>query len=218
VKQQSDVADVLSVSTETGEVRHGLGNLETGRGIAAEVAYWGPWGFISVPPAPADGAAAMAWYWQDGNEKRILGFHDNRYTDRVGELAPGDSAIVTDGEARVMVKRERDLVTLYSQNRATGYSMAVTVDAEGGIVQLLNGETSIELHADKIVLSVSGGGSLVLDKSGAHIGGTWLAVNTAGGHLGVLPPGVPPVVGVQSVVAGPTGVAGVGSTRWTVTT
>lgn len=216
-RPQHGVLDVLAADASTGEVRCSLGYSETGKGVAAAAAHWGGWGFVSVPTAPTGGQAAMAFWTQDGNEKRVHGFQDRRLDALVGSLTNGDAAIVSAGsEARVLLKHDRDMVATLSKNRDTDKTMAVVVDGEGGIIQLLNGNSVIEIHDDKIVLQVNGGGSLVIDKAGVHIGGAHLAVNTAGGHLGQMG-GAPPIVGANSIVAGPAGMSGVGSTRWTVT-
>lgn len=209
------VADVLASTADTGEVRVQLGYCETGKGVAQDVGHWGPWGFVSRPLPALDGAAAMAWYVQDGNAKRVLGYSDPRYADRVGELQDGDSAIVSDGEARFLLKRERDLLTLYTKSRITDLSMYITLDAEAGTIQLLNGNAYMQMQDEEIVLAVNGGGSIVINKSGVHVGGNYAAINTAGGHLGQIV-GAIPSVGACSIVAGPTGIAGVGSTKWTV--
>lgn len=205
-------ADVLGSTATGGELRLNLGYVADGAGISSDATVWGPWGFVSRPAPPGDGFAARCWYSQDGNQKRVFGFLDLRFADRVGALAEGDSCIYTDGEARILVKQASDSVTLYTVNQTTDKSMMVTASGADGTLTLLNGNAFISVEDDKITLAVNGGGSLVIDADGVKVMGATFDCATGGGRLGVLACQAP-VTPATGIAAG-AGVAATPSTKW----
>lgn len=218
VGQQTDTADILDSTAEDGEVRCSLGDYITDFGYSTDNPMWGPDGFIARPNDPTDDGACQAFYVQDANDRRIVATNDPRFTEQVGELEPGDRAIVTDGPPRVLVKQESQSVTLYTENM-NDETMMVSLDGLEGVISLLAGTSWIKMTAEKITLGVSGGGQVVIDKSGVTVAGGQFVAATLGGCLGII--GVPPTATVpmqpaQSILYGPVGPAGVPSLNWTV--
>lgn len=176
---------------------------------------WGPFGYFAVPNPAADGEAASVMYVREGNSDRVIAGKDMRYAEKAGDLKPGDVMIVTNGEARFVLKNAADSVTLYTVNENTELSMMVHLDGASGAIQVVNGNSQVRLDDKKILLAVNGGGSILIDEEGVHIGGKQFNADTGGGTLGVIGPARPPV-GTNSVVLGPSGMTGVGSTSWTI--
>lgn len=185
------MADIVATEVEDGVVRATLGDSTDGSGIDREVAQWGVDGFISRPCDPDQDGAAQALFVTDGQEKRIIGTRDYRYADKVGELGPGDRAIVSACDAQLVLKR-----------------------SEGALV-LRAGDATVEIKPGSITLGIEGGGTLRIDAEGVHVSGTRFAANTTFGNLGVIG-GLPPVAPANSVVFGPSGQTGAPSATWTV--
>lgn len=214
------VADVLGSDAEGGEIRCSIGDSRTGKGIAARAPVWCSFGFLSRPNAPSADGAAQVLYLVDGDDKRVIAARDNRFAERAGALDPGDSAIVCGGEARLLIKQERDAIVLYTAT-ADGTSMLLDLSGTDKKCKIMVGKAWIELDAatGAITLGAAGGKTtLVLDESGASLCGGHFACNTAGGNFGVLTPTplVPPIAPLNSVLSGPTALTGVPAPHWTV--
>lgn len=210
-------ADVVSSTAEGGEVRCTLGRVTEGLGVDSASPFWGLDGFVSLPNASTSDSAPQAIYLQDANRRYVLGVRDNRFSSQVGELDPGDRAIVTDGEARVLVKQVRDAVVLYTVNQPIDKTMMVELSGADGTITLTNGKSFLVLKDDSITLGV-GNAQLSLHADGTIQldGGTFVCA-TAGGQLGTMAPMAPPMPpGASSILFGPTGVAGVPSSKWTI--
>src|SRR3990167_5975490 len=102
------VADILASTSDGGEVLVNLGDIRDNSGIAAEAPMWGVDGFVSRPNDPDEAGACEALYVVDGDEKRVLATRDMRFSEQVGTLQPGDRAIFTDGEPRLLVKKAKN--------------------------------------------------------------------------------------------------------------
>lgn len=211
----TQVADILASETIDGEVRVNLGDAITGKGWGASSPVWGIAGFVSRPnDADADGCA-MAMYVVDGNAKRVYATRDNRYADKVGEMQPGDCFIISRGSARFMLKAEEDSITIYGENHADGdTSMMWNFDCTEGRILSVVGGSYTEQKKDSIELS-AGGSKLRIDSSGVSATGAHFSANTKSGNLGVVGNVMPPA-GASSIVAGPSGMSGVGVPLWTV--
>jgi hypothetical protein len=217
IEQRIDVADVLRSTAEDGDIRVTLGDYITGKGISVDSSMWGMDGFYSRPNNPTDDGATLAFYVEDANEKWILGTKDNRFREKVGLLKEGDRAIISDCNARIFLKKEQDAIVLYTENASEDLSMMINLAGIEGLLRLMNGNSFIMLENDKISMGVNGGGGIMIDDQGVHITGKIFNCNTLGGHLGIIPgPNVAPPVGVNSILAGAVGPAGVGSLNWTV--
>ncbi len=213
------VLDVLLSTVTSGEVRLKIGNKATNEGYGDGVAAWGTDGFIARPNAPDSRGACQVLALQDGNNYRCIGARHNRIADKVGTLAEGDRAIVTDAECRVLVKKATEAVTLYTASQDDGASIMVTVSGEGpGTIQLIHGGGAyVEVNKDKIVAS-AGGSSITIDAGGVQIVGAYIGLNAPGGNLGLVGPQgeMPPAAPVASLLCGPTGMAAVPCAHWTV--
>lgn len=211
-------ADVTASSMENGDVRVNLGDSLTNEGEAAESPWWcNGDGFVSRPNDPDDDGACEAIYKRHGNQKVCIAARDARYSEKAGELQPGDRAIVSRGEARFLLKAETDSVTLYTADQTNNdASMMVNLDGSTGTALLVVGRTYIEMKDGKLVLS-NGQASIVLDGANIQVFGSHTALNTKSGNLGVV--GVaPPPPGASSLIAGVSGMAGIPSPGWTVST
>lgn len=211
-------SDILATEAKTGEIRVNLGDSITGEGFDHNVPLWGTDGFVSRPADPDDKGAAQALYFADGNQKRVLATRDQRWSDKAGNLEPGDRAIVSNGPARVFVKRKSEAVTLYTENadqkpilaEVNGNKETITLLVVGG-----GGTSLLQMKPGQITLGVDGGGSIVIDKQGVHVFGPYFAANTGGGNLGTIA-GVVPPPGPNSILQGPTGMAGIPNPKWTI--
>ncbi len=220
-------ADIVETDASTGEIRAKVGNAAIGQGYAQGLPLYTTDGFIGRPNQPSpDGGACQAFYIVDGDGSVIVGTRDNRFADKVGSLEPGDRAIVTDGEARVLVKREDDAVFVMTENKETGKTMMLEMNGAAGIVQLFNGNCWISMSGDTITLNAGGEGGttmLMLNAKGLHVFGANFFCGTGGGHFGYISPpangapGVAPPQGSNSVLVGPTGQGGAPSSKWTMT-
>jgi len=217
VSSRVGVADVLSSTADEGEVRCSLGYQSDGRGVDATSPFWGLDGFIARPNDPNDDGSAQALYLQDANRRYVLGVRDNRFASLVGSMDPGDRCIVTDGEARAMVKQVRDAVVLYTVNQPVDATMMVELSGQDGTLTMTNGRSFLVMKDDSITLGV-GNAQLSLHADGTvQIDGGTFVCATAGGQLGTMAPMSPPMPApAASILYGPTGVAGVASTRWTI--
>jgi len=212
-------ADVLDTDADDGEVRATLGNAALGVGYFKEAPFYTVDGFISRPNQPtANGDAAQALYLVDGDGRIVIGTRDNRFAENVGQLEEGDRAIVTDGEARVLIKKEGDKVILYTVNEPADKSMIVEMDGAGGTLKLMNGGSWIEISDDKIVIGAAGGLSMMtLDADGLQVDGGAFNCMTQGGVLGALTPPTPGTPGIPGFLfiahSGP-GAGSLVSERW----
>jgi hypothetical protein len=216
--------DVLASEITDGEVRvnlgfqGGIGGGDEDKGIALGAPSWGMDGFVAVPNDPTDDGVCRATYVVDGDEKRVIAMRDGRYADKVGEFGPGDRAIVTAGEARIMLKAEADSVAMYTVNSKVDLSQLISIDGSTGITLLLNGNSYIQIDDDEITLAINDGASITINKDGVQILGGKFEATCASGSLGQLVPGVPPPPGLNSILKGVSGVTGVPSSAWVVGT
>lgn len=190
-----NVADILATEVSDGEVRANIGFVHTGKGIgASEAMWWGADGFISRPNDPDDDGACMTWFFADGNDRRLLAYRDNRFADKVGEMKAGDRAIISSGEARLLLKTQNDSITLFSASQPNDdEAMMVSLDGEAGEVTISCAGSFFKMSNDKITIGVAGGATIVtIDKDGFQIDGKSFRCATSSGHLGILAPLVPP--------------------------
>lgn len=211
-------ADIVGSTAENGDVRVNLGDSLTNEGEAAESPFWGNANaFICRPADPDDAGACEAIYTRHGNQRVVTACRDARYAEKAGSLEPGDAAIVGPGDGRLLNKAASHTIALFSQDKGNGdESMMVSVDGEKGVILLMVGSTYLELKKGKIVLS-TGGAMFSLDAETIQAFASYVALNANKGNLGVIGV-IPPPPGVNSILCGPSGMVGVPSPGWTVTT
>ena len=208
-------SNVLIAENKNGEVKITVGNIADKVGTGQNIPMWGPPGFVSMPDLPDDDGACQALLLADGAHSIALGFRDNRYAKKSGAIKPGDRLITTSKNARFLLKAEDDGVTMYTANEPDGgSSMAVTMSGKKGETVIVNGKSAIRMTADEITMS-AGGVTIQLKGGTFAVYGKHAAFNVGGGNLGVLGI-VPPPQGLGSILAGPAGMIGAPSTRWTV--
>ncbi len=210
------VSDILLATQEDGEVRVNLGELTDGVGVGQEAAVWGPDGYLAMPNLPDDEGCAQALYSVDGHTLRVIATRDNRFAAKTPSLKPGDRAIVSDCDARIMLRKETNQIVLYTINSLDDKAMLDEIDGSTGTRRIVNSGNVIELTNDSC--RILAGGCVIEMKDGTiTFFATHFACNTGGGNLGVVG-AIAPIPGLMSVLAGPTGMAGAPSTKWTVAT
>ncbi len=208
-------ADVLLAEAVDGEVRVNLGDARTGEGFGARVAMWGIPGFISMPDPPDDKGAAEVLYLVDGPRKYGIAARDNRTAAKTGKPEGGDRMITSSCDARLLLKRGKNAITLYtSDDTNNGTAMAVDVNGSTGEITITASGSVFQMSKDGIKM-IAGGCSLELKDGTISICGKHLAANCGGGNLGTLGPLAPPP-GLNSILAGPVGQTGAPSSRWTI--
>lgn len=223
LSQNIGVCDVFDSTAEDGEIRCQLGHRSEGVATDGGSCGWGPDGYLAKPNAFDGTGNTIALYLKDGSRKHVIGFRDSRYAKQAGDLQAGDRAIVTNGEARFVLKKEADSVCLYSVNQKTDESMMVSVGGKDGELLLLNGKSYIRQSTDqngkaKLTLGC-GAAQLVLKEDGTiQFFGVNCIIGTQKGCLGLMSPNPPvmPVAPVQGISFGPGIVGSVPSSSWTV--
>lgn len=209
------LADVLATDSQNGQIVVNVGDSVDGTGFASGVPLWANGdGFISRPNDPDANGAPQALFVNEGQTLRVIAIRDNRWIANVGNLQPGDRAIVSNCQARLFLKCANNGISIYTTNDTdNGSAMLVDVNGKNGALTLANGKALVSITTDQIVLS-AGGSAVVIDANGVQVFGSHFGANTATGNLGVIAT-IPPPVGVQSIVCGPIGMSGVGSQNWT---
>lgn len=194
----TNTADILNASVEDGEVGYDLGDVRDDAGISVDSAPWGIDGFVSMPNLPTGTECARALYLVDGNEKVVIGTKDARWADKVGTLEPGDRAIVSKGEQRLLMKQGNESVVLYSknQNKPTENSMMVSLCGKDGTVTIVNGGCLITMEDDGIMPSITltakglmGQSFIKITPTGIQLGGPFIMLAAPAGQIGQLAPG-----------------------------
>lgn len=214
--EDRQVRDVVNIEVVDGEVRARLGDAFRGLGIDADVPIFGNDGFISIPNLPTADESCQAFVFFEGDRGIVAGLKDNRFASKIGGGQPGDRFIVTDGEVRFIMKKEADSFAFYTVNQQTGQSMMVFGSGADGELHIVNGNARILIEDDRIVFKLVGSVAFEITPDGFFFTGPQFQARCPVGHLGQLGPGVPPVAPVNSILMGPTGIAGAPSVNWTV--
>jgi hypothetical protein len=208
-------ANVLQSEHKGGEVRLTIGDAQTDEGEAQSMPMWGLPGFVSMPDAHDENGACQVLYLDDGPHRIGVAFRDNRYADKSGAPKPGDRMITSSGNARFLIKRTDDSTTMYTANEPDGgSSMIITQNGKSGETVIVNGPAMFRMKTDEIVMTV-GGSSITIDAGGITMFGPHIALNSSSGNLGSMGL-IPPPQGLSSLLAGPSGMVGAPSLRWTV--
>jgi hypothetical protein len=206
--------DILLSVSRGGEVVLNVGEAVDGVGVGAEIGMWGVAGFISMPDPPDPGAsAAQALILVDGQTKRVIATRDNRHNAKVGELKPGDRAIVSSSRGRVLVKKDTHSVTCFTESE-DGTSMMFNLDGSTGKGLIAIGSAYIEIKDGELILN-GGGTMLKLSSKGCEIIGKHFAANCRTGNLGMVGVVQPPT-GLCSIIGGVSGITGTPAAGWTV--
>lgn len=210
-----NTADVVGVDIVDSEARLRLGDAVREEGWAKDVPMFGLAGFVSAPLPPENGESAQALYVRSGNRLRVIGTRDNRIATKAGSLQPGDSAIFCDNEARLLLKRDTDTISMYSVNQSTDQSMLAAVNGADGVISLVNGEAFIEIGADYIALGVKDGCTVKIGKDSVDVFGNAFQAATNQVFLAWQAPGtvMPPPVPTNAVAVGVAGPVNLVSTK-----
>ena len=101
--------------------------------------------------------------------------------------------IVTDADARVMVKKSLNSATLYTIGARDGSAVMLDISGSESQALLLAGKAYIKLANDEITLAVDGGGSIIVDKDGIHFSGAIFNATCGKVALGSNAPGIQPL-------------------------
>lgn len=208
-------ADVLGVELEQGEYRLKLGRAADGEGIAGAVAAWGLTGVVAIPDPPTDGDACMAMFVREGDELVAFATRDNRYAAKIGSLAAGTRGFVTRGAVRMLLNPEKEAWTAYTEN-SEGKARMIDLRGSDDTITIVGNGCMQVMGDHEITWIIDGGATMRLGRDGLFVTGPYCSLACSQGALGQLGPGIAPIVGANSIVMGPTGLAGVGSTGWLV--
>lgn len=147
-----DKRDILLSVAKNGEVFVNVGEVVDGVGVGSDIGTWQGY-HVSMPDAPDATGADQALVMRDGQGKRVVGIRCNRAVAKAGELAPGDSAQLSGGKARVLIKKEGDVFSAYTEME-DGTSMLFSLDGGAGQAMLAVGKSYIQVIDGEIVLSV----------------------------------------------------------------
>lgn len=218
----TNVADILSSTQTDGEVRVNLGEQTDGSGFGADSPVYGIDGFAAMPNDPDENGACQALYLVDGNEKVVFGTRDNRSIAKVGALKPGDRVVFSNCDARVMLKKADNAVSLYTVNEtaepADGTAQMLDLRGSTGVTVLLNGGCIIQQLKDEVLVAINGGASWRMTEEGHEFFGQKFSINCSTVTIGLMPGGLPPAPGVNGAIYGISGVTGVASTSVTIAT
>lgn len=202
-----DKRDILLSTSRSGEIILNVGEVINGVGYGADVSMWGTAYFVSMPDVPSDGGAAQALVLVDGQTKRVIATRDNRAIAKVGTMVAGDSAQLSGGPGRVLIKKEGGVVSMYSEME-DGTSMVISIDPPNGQIFLGNGQSYIEIKDGEINISV-GAHMISLTQDMIVAFGKTFQTATSATCLGFTPTSVPPAPSTNNVIVGASGAAGV---------
>jgi hypothetical protein len=205
------IADVVGIDVQpNGAVTLRVGDAFREKGFSANAPMFGLANVVSVPLLPEGGEAAQVLCAEDDDQRVPFAAQDNRIAAQAGTLKPGDTAIFTDGEAKLLVKRDTDQVIAYTKGAASGDSQMIINDGENDQIVLTVGATFISIGREEIVLAVNGGASITLNKQSIAMLTNAIQAVAASVQLGDMGGGVPvpptPATAVAIAPGGPVNV------------
>lgn len=216
--------DVLTttVTKATKKITAQLGSVSAESVDTANAEWWQHYGFASRPPKPQAGkTAAQAVVLRRGDYDIVIASQDLRGLELYGALDHGEVCIYSAGEdgngqARILLKKDGS-VSAYTRkgNVASGTGMLIQLDAQAGAVRALNDKGyGLIISQDDVVLT-AGDAALTLKGDGTTslIGKGKCQIDGSGILLGSI---AAPII--NSALTGPTGLAGVASTKVLIAT
>lgn len=192
--------------------------------ISPNAEWWQHVGFASRPSKPTKGRPSAQVVQLIGSDVDcVIASRDTRFLDIYGNLGHGETCVFATGEtgtgqARALLKGDGS-INLYTRvgNTSAGAGMVVQVTPSDDSIRITNGAGyGLIINGDGVTLT-AGDAALTLNASA----GTFSLVGTGqcvidGSPLVACQGPTPPVVGINSCVIGPTGVAGRASTKFLV--
>jgi hypothetical protein len=168
--------DILTtvVNATTGRIFAQTGNVNTEKTETDGVEWWQHVGFASRPAKPEPGKkAAQAITLKSSDRDVCISSVDNRGLELYGSLDHGETCLYAAGEdgtsqARVLLKKDGS-INLYTRkgNAAAGAGMVVQVDAQNGVIRLINDKGyGIIIDQDGVKIT-AGASGLTLNSSGS---------------------------------------------------
>lgn len=206
------------VLIQTGDV-NGQGQVEQD-----DVALWQQPGLASRPAKADPGKdAAQVFVVRAGAEEYAIASQDNRDLAIYGSLAEGETCIYAtgdtgDAQARALFKKDGS-ITLYTRqgNTPSGTGMMIQLDAASGAIRLVNPHGhGIIIDEDGVKIFSGGAASGITVGADGNIRSIATQQNQTDGSTVVLGSTVVPVI--NAALTGPTGIAGVASTKVLIST
>lgn len=215
--------DVLSskIDPTTGAMLVQLGDSTTGETESDGAEVWQQPGLASLPAAPTQGSAScQAIAIRRTDRDMVFAMCDKRATSIYGKMKPGETCVyATAGQARALFKADgHAVIYTTADNTPSGQTHAITLGPEG--LQIMTKFGGITIDSNGITIT-SGQAALILSPTGkATLTGTQVGMHgliasvcgetmTMLGTQAGLPTSIGP--GLTSVLIGPAGPAGIGS-------
>lgn len=210
--------DILKskVSAVTKAILVQTGDVGNESSEADNVEWWQHAGFVSLPSDPrAKQAACQGVVIRRGDHDVCIASRDLRGLELAGQLKPGETCVYGGGsdggaQGRMLIKRNGS-INLYTRagNSANGAGMGVFINPEDDSISIINSQGfGLIIKADGVYLT-SGNAGLSLKGDSAKLVATGQTqIDGAGIMLGAA--GVP---GVNSALAGVSGIAGLPSAK-----
>lgn len=200
---------------ETGTVLLQTGDVGTGFTETDNVEHWQQPGLLSRPPSPTPGkAATQACIMRRGDTDICLATRELRGQKNAGNLGPGETMLCAagadgTGQARILLKGNSS-INHYTSASPGGPAMGLFIDPGSDTISLLNskgygviiGPDGISITAKNCSIDVNA------DGTGNFIGKGSVVIDGSNIKLGAAA-----VAGINSALAGVTGIAGVASLK-----
>lgn len=207
-----------TVSTKTKQILAQIGSV-VGEGLAEQdnIVLWQWFGFAARPAKATKGKdAAELFVVRSGADECAIAGRDVRDLEIYGNLAEGETCIYAtgeDGEAqgRVLLKKNGSITAYTRQgNTSSGAGMMFQLDAEAGAIRLVSPQGHGLIIDEDGVKMFTSAASIVVGADG-KIKSVATQQNQMDGTSVVL--GSVAIPGINSALTGPTGIAGVASTK-----
>ncbi len=221
------LAQVLSskLSSKTKKILLQIGDVNgEGQVEQDDVSLWQQPGLASRPAKAEPGKdAAQVFVVRAGAEDYAIAFQDNRDLAIYGTLAEGETCIYAtgdtgDAQARALFKKDGS-ITLYTRqgNTSSGTGMMIQLDAMNGAIRLVSPHGhGIIIDEDGIKMFAGNDAGAITIGADGNIRSIATQQNQTDGGTVVLGSTVVPVI--NAALTGPTGIAGVASTKVLIST
>lgn len=169
-------------------------------------------GFASRPADAIRGKTAAETVVIKGDRDTVIASRDGRYQEMYGNLGPGETCLYATGadgksQGRILLK-DGGIVNLYTRKDKDAKGMVIQMDPATDTIAIVNSKGFGIVIDESGVRLTSGSAGLTLDSSGAStlVGSGLTQIDGGGVLLGSSPAALP-------ALSGPTGIAGVASTK-----
>lgn len=180
-----ELLDITFAAEGDDEPRPKVGDQASGQGVGQDCAFFGVDGFVSIPnPPDASGGCAQAVTMTIGNDRCVIGSLDGRYNDKAGTLSPGDRAIVSNCDARVVLDQSANSVGVLSSEASAvvgpgSVSLSISTGPTDASITISDSALVITYSHFDVLASITfapGGGVAIVAPSGVTVNGVPLVV------------------------------------------